>query len=135
MLPIDQLRISLSALYKHRFSKFILIGIINTVFGYSVFSLIYLNSLSYNLALFLSTAIGIIFNFFTTGRIVFSNRSWRALPPFFFSYCVALALNFVVLNSLVYAGMTPLLAQAAALPVIVVTSYMINARFVFRNAS
>ncbi|MGI6856921.1 GtrA family protein [Mesorhizobium sp. 1B3] len=126
---------SLKTLYKHRFSKFILVGLFNTAFGYSVFSFIYVISLNYNIALFLSTVIGTIFNFFTTGRIVFSNRSWRALPPFFLSYCAALALNFVVLNSLVYAGVTPLLAQAAALPVIVITSYMINARYVFRSVS
>lgn len=132
-----------SSIYRigHRFAadhqrlvKFILVGMVNTVFGYSVFAILFLITDLHNVSVIAATIIGIIFNFFTTGRIVFGNKSLRALLPFVLAYGVALGLNLLVLNGLLWAGVPVLLGQALSLPVVVIVSYLINARFVFHNS-
>ncbi|MGX1305312.1 putative flippase GtrA [Amorphus suaedae] len=116
-----------------RLVRFLLVGVVNTIFGYSVFALLYLLTHHHNFSVIAATIIGIIFNFFTTGRIVFGNKSLRALLPFIMAYGVALALNLVVLNLLLAVGISALIGQAISLPVVVIVSYLINARFVFRD--
>jgi putative flippase GtrA len=53
-------------------SKFILIGLLNTMFGYSAYALLIFFGLSFALALLISTVSGIIFNYFTFGQLFFN---------------------------------------------------------------
>jgi putative flippase GtrA len=123
------------AIKHRRILRFLVVGGVNTVFGYSMFALIYLFTHQHNVALLAANVVGVIFNFFTTGRIVFGNRTFRTLAPFCLAYGVALALNAIILNGLIALRISALIAQAISLPVVVIVSYVINARFVFRTAS
>jgi putative flippase GtrA len=116
-----------------QFLRFLVVGAVNTLFGYTMFALIYLATGMHNVAVVGATALGIVFNFFTTGRIVFGNRSWRAFLPFVAAYGVALGLNLVALNLLLLAGVPPLLGQAISLPIVVVSAYLLNAHLVFSD--
>jgi putative flippase GtrA len=118
---------------RERFLRFLVVGAVNTLFGYAMFALLYLATGMHNAAVVGATALGIVFNFFTTGRIVFGNRSWRAFLPFVAAYGIALGLNLVALNLLLLAGVPPLVGQAISLPVVVVSAYLLNAHLVFRN--
>ncbi len=115
-----------------RLLSFLVVGMLNTAFGYSAFALLFVTTQHRNMSLVAATVLGILFNFFTTGRIVFGNRTWRTLGPFVLAYGVALGLNLAVLNLLVAVGVKTLQSQAISLPVVVVVSYFINARLVFR---
>ena len=120
---------------KHRrIILFLLVGMLNTVVGYGLFAGLLLATQSHRIALVIATVLGVLFNFFSTGRIVFDNRSGKALLPFIFGYAVTLGVNFALLEVLVRMGINPLLAQAACLPVVVVLGYWINSRIVFKNA-
>lgn len=116
-----------------RLVRFVLVGVVNTAFGYGLFALVFLATASHRVAIVLANALGILFNFFTTGRVVFGNRSPRALIPFVLGYAGTMAVNLALMELLLRAGIHPLLAQAVSLPLIVVTAYAINARIVFRN--
>src|SRR4051794_31535961 len=89
---------SFSGLTRVRFIRFLAVGALNTAFGYGVFAVVYLATARHNLAVVVATGLGILFNFATTGRLVFGNRSWRKLLPFALAYGAALALNLVALN-------------------------------------
>ena len=115
-----------------RFLRFLAVGALNTLFGYSAFALLFVVMQRRNEALTAATVLGVLFNFFTTGRLVFDNRSWRTLLPFGLSYAVALAFNMILLNLLVALGLGTLVAQAVSLPPVVMVSYLINAHLVFR---
>ena len=120
---------------KHqRFLRFLVVGGVNTVFGYSVFALLYLAGLAPQLAIVIATVIGVNFNFLTTGRLVFGNRTWRKLLPFWFGYGVALAVNLFLAELLLRSGVNALLTQALCMPIYVVTAYYVNAHFVFSRA-
>lgn len=121
----------LRSVLKPRFARFVTIGLINTLFGYSVFAGLLLISGQRTPSLIGATTIGVIFNFFTTGRFVFDNRSLHKLIPFCMAYMLALSFNIVLLDILTLAGVDALLGQAVCLPVVVVVSYVVNAWLVF----
>ncbi|NCQ92050.1 MAG: hypothetical protein GPI94_15420 [Microcystis aeruginosa LG13-03] len=58
-------------LKKHRFVRFLLVGVLNTIFGYSLFAVLILIGLNYKYAVLIGTIQGVLFNFQTTGRLVF----------------------------------------------------------------
>lgn len=76
-----------------KFIKFLFVGGLNTAFGYGVFALLLFLKLHYSLALLLSTVVGILFNFKTTGIIVFKNHDNSLLFRFFAAYAIVYVLN------------------------------------------
>jgi putative flippase GtrA len=119
---------------QNRVLRFVVVGVFNTGFGYAVFVALYLLTHQRQWSLVAATVIGMVFNFFTTGRIVFANRGLRTLPLFVLGYGLVLAANLLLLEGLVRVGASPILAQALSLPLVVVLSYAVNRYLVFGRA-
>ena len=64
-------------LWQSRFPQFVLVGILNTAFGYGCFALFIYLGLHYTIAVLLGTCLGILFNFKTLGHLVFKNKQNR----------------------------------------------------------
>jgi putative flippase GtrA len=120
---------------RRRLLAFVAVGLLNTAVGYGLFALALLTLGSYRIAAVLAFVGGIIFNFFSTGRLVFNSRRASTLLPFIGGYLFILGANLALLEVLTRAGLSPLVAQAINLPVLVVASYLINSRVVFRSSS
>jgi putative flippase GtrA len=118
---------------RRRIATFVVVGVLNTAFGYALFAALYLMLQSHRAAAVLAYAGGVLFNYFSTGRLVFDSRNFRALVPFILGYLVILGLNLLLLEILVGWGVNALAAQALSLPPLVVASYLINSRIVFRQ--
>jgi putative flippase GtrA len=114
--------------------RFVIVGGLNTVFGYGLFTVFYLLSHHRQLSLVASTAVAVLFNYFTTGRLVFANRGFKAMIPFFLGYGVVLIVNMASLEILTRAAVHTLVAQAISLPLMVVLSYVINRYVVFAGS-
>jgi putative flippase GtrA len=114
--------------------RFLLVGMVNTAFGYALFAALYLASHHRQLSLVTSMTIGVMFNYFTTGRLVFANRGYRVLVRFGLGYAVVLVVNMAALEGLARAGLPTLAAQAIVLPAMVILSYAINRYVVFARA-
>jgi putative flippase GtrA len=99
--------------------KFVAIGIVNTIFGYLLYACVYLTTGNYRLATVIATGLGVIFNFFTTGRIVFGNTGSALIFRFIAGYAVSLTANLTLLERLTRAGTAALLAQVICLPPVV----------------
>jgi len=119
------------ALTSRRFRRFLMVGLLNTAFGYAVFALCVMMGAGPALAALVSTIAGIAFNFVSTGRFVFGYRGCRALPGFIGVYVGVYLINVAGLAFLINAGATALLAQLLLLPLLVVTSFVGMNRFVF----
>ena len=79
--------------------KFLLVGMINSLFGYTVFSLlIFLKLLDYNIALLIATICGVLFNFKTTGTIVFKNGNNTLIIRFITVYLFIYVINLLFLQ-------------------------------------
>jgi putative flippase GtrA len=80
-----------------KFIKFLFVGGLNTLFGYLIFAFFIYIGLHYCLAVFLNVFFGVIFNFFTTGRIVFKNADNRLFLKFILVYIFMWISNSLVL--------------------------------------
>jgi putative flippase GtrA len=118
-----------------RFMRFILIGILNTAFGYSLYALLIFLGLRFDLAILISTILGVLFNFKTTGILVFNNRRNNLIFRYFGIYAIIYLLNVVLIWLMLKSAMSPYLAQAFAIPVLVILSYAMQRDFVFKMRS
>jgi putative flippase GtrA len=115
------------------FFRFLVVGGVNTIFGYGVFSLLILLGLHYVIAALLATICGILFNFKTTGTLVFKNRDSRLIFRFFGVYLITYFLIVGLLKLLDMAGVTPLVAGAIIVLPMGVVSFLLMKNLVFKT--
>jgi putative flippase GtrA len=115
-----------------RFATFLVVGGLNTLVGYAIFAALILMGLSTAVAAIVGTILGVLFNFFSTGGVVFKNQAARLLPRFIAVYVVQMALNVAALRALESAGLHALVAGALVLPPLAVFTYFALRHFVFR---
>lgn len=120
-------------IWSNRFFRFLLVGGINTLFGYLAFSALILLNIHYSIASFLATIIGILFNFFTTGKIVFNNNDPKLLVKFFGVYGITYLINLFFLRIFDIYNFNMLIAGAILVFPIAIISYSLNKTFVFRD--
>ena len=78
---------------ENKFIRFLFVGVLNTMFGYGLFVLFIWFGMHYSIALFCANFLGILFNYKTTGYIVFETRSNRLLLHFFLVYGIVYLFN------------------------------------------
>ncbi len=130
-----RIRTQAAKFWSNQFFRFLVVGAGNTVFGYGVYLLCLLIGIPYQAAAVVATVLGVIFNFFTTGAIVFRNATLGKIVGFFAVYGVMLIVNLIVLTWLVENGISKALAQAISLPLIVILSFLLNKYIVFRETT
>lgn len=96
-----------------------------------VYAILVLISVEYHVALTIATILGVLFNFKTTGTIVFRNNKSHLIFRFVAVYGIIYVLNQIVLTLLVKEGINELMGQAIVLPVMVALAYLMNKKFVF----
>lgn len=114
-----------------QFFRFILVGLLNTAFGYGAYALFLYAGVHYAWASLLATVLGILFNFFTTGRIVFSNTDNLRILRFLVVYGVLYLFNIIGLTILDQLRIDLYLAGLAIIPPAAILGYLLNRRFVF----
>lgn len=114
-------------------AKFIAVGILNTLVGYSLYALFLYCNFPYSLALLLATVLGVLFNFQSIGRLVFNNREnsliWRFVGVYTITFCV----NLLLIKLITTWGFNAYVAGAAALLPCTVLSYLLNKFLVFKG--
>jgi putative flippase GtrA len=114
--------------------RFLFVGALNTGFGYVVYTVGILAGLKPELALLVTFAIATIFNYRTTGGMVFHNTGARNFPKFAFANLLIYGINVVALRSVLGLDIQPLIAQAIVLPPVVLCTFAIMKLFVFRSS-
>jgi putative flippase GtrA len=118
-----------------RFLIFLMVGGLNTLVGYCFFVALTYAGLGKTLAVVGATALGVLFNFFSTGRIVFDSGNLSLLPRFIGVYIVQCAANILLLNALTALGVHLLVAEAIILSALAVGTFFAMRRFVFNVAA
>ncbi|MEW5756395.1 MAG: GtrA family protein [Pseudomonadota bacterium] len=114
-----------------QFIRFLLTGVVNTLFSYCVFSLLLFLGFGAFAALLIASVCGILFNFQTIGRLVFRRLDARMLLRFFAVYIVVFVVNWAALKALMDLGASGYLAQAVLVPLVAVMSFLGHKFFVF----
>jgi putative flippase GtrA len=113
------------------FYRYLVVGIGNTVFGYSIFMLFLYIGLHYSVAVLLSTIIGILFNFYMYGRVVFKSNSWELLGKFVFFYLILYLINITLLAILNTYMVNLYIAGIIVLPLVSFLGFIFNRRYVW----
>ena len=82
----------LMGLLDNKISRFLSSGLINTVFGFGIYSVLIYLGLAYLMALLISTFLGVIFNFFSFSHLVFKGR-WNSFA--FSKFIAAYVINYL----------------------------------------
>jgi putative flippase GtrA len=114
-----------------RFMRFLLIGGLNTLFGFAVYSLLALSDLSTWMILIASNLAGLAFNFVTTGGLVFRDMSLARVPRFLVCYGVIFVIYLVIIELLSPFTDGRILAMTIIVLPMAALTYLIQARFVF----
>jgi len=126
------LRLPVHIRNRGRFIRFLLVGVLNTVFGYGVFVACLWLGMHYALAGAISTVLGVLFNFKSTGNLVFRSKGNRKLPHFVAVYAIIYLVNTLSLGVMLRFGIPEWLGGLILLVPSAILSYVLNRHFVFR---
>jgi len=111
--------------------RFLLVGILNTGFSYSIYAGLMYFGLNYVMANFLALILGIFFSFRTQGSLVFRNHNNRLIFRFAAAWLLIFLINIGLISLIIRCGFNAYFAGAAALVPITIISYLIQKFFVF----
>ncbi len=117
---------------KNRFIIFLIVGGINTLFGYGIFCLFIFIGINYAVAALLATVCGVLFNFKTYGKIVFRSNDNKLIFRFFIVYGI-LYLFGVTILTILKPYYSIYLIQAVFLIPMALLSFLMNKNMVFKS--
>jgi len=110
---------------------FIKVGIINTLFYYSIYILFLGFGFTYFIAILVATIFGVIFNFKTFGKYVFFNEDKERFFIFVIAYIILYMINLTFVSIFNYWIDNYYLSGFIAIFPYAFFSFYINKRFVF----
>lgn len=116
---------------KSKLVTFVLVGLLNTVFGYSIFALLIFLGLHYAVAVIIATCLGIVFNFKTIGALVFGSRNHLLIGRFVIVYAILCLANIMLIKMLLAVGFSAYIGGIGAIFPIAIAGYLLNSKFVF----
>lgn len=114
---------------------FLIIGVINTIFGYSVFAIFLFLHVPDYMAVILSTALGLLFNFKTTGIFVFKNKNNKLLLKFVMNAGVICIMTIVLIKMLNLFIFNSYISGAIATSIMPFFSYYLSKRIFTTKSS
>lgn len=112
---------------------FLLVGGLNTLVGYCIFATALWVGMHYSLAVAFSTVLGVMFNFKSTGALVFQSRDNSKIVRFVGVYVCIYFVNVLGLYLLVPIGFNPYQGGIVMILPLALLSYWMNSRYVFRE--
>lgn len=118
---------------KKQLARFILVGLLNTTFGYLCYAIFIFFGIGYILAIFFSTILGIFFNFKTIGKFVFQSEDNRLLIKFFVVYSFTFIINVSIVSGFRILGYNDYVAGLFAIVISAAVSFVLMKYFVFNK--
>lgn len=118
---------------KKELFKFLLVGGLNTLFGYSLFAILLYLNFHYTVAVLFATVVGAVFNFFTIGRFVFANNETQLIFRFMSVYVVVYLFNISGLWFFEYIKFDLYIGGALLVLPLALISFFLNKYFVFTS--
>ena len=113
--------------------KFLLVGLLNTVVGYSLYALFLFMGMSYSVALAAATILGILFNFKTIGTMVFKSNDNTLIIKFFLVYAIIFLANLLLIKCFISLGINAYTAGIIVIVPLSAASFILNKYFVFKR--
>jgi len=124
---------SLTLELRSRGLRFVLVGLLNSAFGYACYAACTYLGFGYFWSGAASMICGTLFNYVTSRRLVF--KGWDgSFVAFAMSYSVALAVSVVCLEAFGRLGISPYVGGILVAVPAAIVSYVLQRFFVFRKA-
>lgn len=123
----------ITKLFPNLFLKYFKIGTLNTLFGFTLFSLLSFSKIDTWLVLFLSQVGGILFNFCTFGSFVFNSLDINKLPKFILSNLIIYIMFLVSLYILEGFVSNRIFALSIAVIPITIINFFILSKLIFNT--
>lgn len=122
-------------LSNHQIFRFVSVGVLNTVFGYAVYAILLFVNVPYLTALFVATFAGVIFNYFSFGRLVFHGHDGKyVFVKFIITYVIVYITNAVLLDILTRKFLfSPYVGQIICIPLSVLLSWLLMNKWVYKK--
>lgn len=120
--------------FDRTFIRFVLVGILNTVFGVGLYCLFIYLGITYSIAVLLSTVLGVLFNFKTIGIFVFKNGNNQLIFRFIAVYLLLYFVNIGLIH--LFIEMTELneyISGILVTPIVAIASFVLQKQFVFKR--
>ena len=123
------------SLFDRRILKFLGTGVLNTIFGYAIYALLIFVTVPPLFALLTATVVGVVFNYFSFGRLVFQGHGGRLVfAKFVLAYGVIYAANAALLGTLTSEFLlNAYVAQAICVPPSVLLSWLLMNYWVYKK--
>jgi len=122
-----------AAMLDPRLLRFAAVGVLNTAFGYLIYAVMLWVGLNYAAAAAVGTVLGVLFNFKSTGRLVFGSNDNRLLFRFIGVYVLVYLANVLGLTLLTRLDLSAYMAGLLTLLPAAGLGFLLNKRYVFRT--
>ncbi|MGC9402618.1 GtrA family protein [Vibrio genomosp. F10 str. 9ZC157] len=121
-------------LEKLKFVRYLLVGGLNTVFGYCIYSIFVFSGVGYSQSLLIATISGVFFNYITFSKVVFnSSHKWIVLAKFIVCYVVVYFLNVTLLTFFINdMEIDPYISQVLCLTPMVILNWSLFKYWVYK---
>ena len=119
----------------HQITKFLIVGIINTMFYYILYSMLIYLHLDYKLCVLIATIFGLLFSFKTFGSYVFENRDKKLIYKFILVYLVLYILNIILIDTFEKIFYNYYISGLIAILFLSIFTFILNKYFVFKRTS
>lgn len=113
--------------------NFILVGILNTIFGYSAYVLFIFIGFNYILAVLFATVLGVLFNFKTISKYVFKSNDKKLIFKFIVVYSVVFIVNILLIKFFKLINLDEYLAGFISILPVAILSFLLNKFFVYKK--
>ena len=113
--------------------SFLFRGLLNTAFGYLIFSIAQYFSQSIILSLIPTYTIGLLFNYYSYSQAFNSLTSFEQFMKFLAVYLLILLINFICLRGLINIGAGPAIGQLFCLPLLAIITSICLKTLVYEN--
>lgn len=118
---------------KKQIISFLIIGSINTIFYYAIYSaLIYIN-IDYKFSVLIATLVGVFFSFKTFGKYVFNNSNKWLLYKFFLVYIILYISNISLISIMQSKFNNYYISGFIATICCAILSFILNKGYVFNE--
>lgn len=125
----------LRSAWRHVLVRYVVVGVANTGFSYSVYALALALGCSYPIASLIALIAGICLSFKTQGRFVFRNMRNSLFGRFLVSWVLIYLSHIGIVALCLHLGFNAFIGGALAMPSNVVAGFLLQRFFVFGGPS
>ena len=125
----------LRSAWRHVLVRYVVVGVANTCFSYSIYALALALGCSYPIASLITLTAGICLSFKTQGRFVFRDMRHSLFGRFVVSWVLIYLSHVGVVALCLHLGLNAFIGGALAMPSNVVAGFLLQRYFVFGGRS